>query len=218
MVDYYSEVLDFSPERFDRALDSARETLRKARSQFQNAAIATEHKELFGYCGKSGRGKEKKSRPSPWTKQFYCLAYCDQTRVPVGDDELDELYHAGLGMKKITIPDMNTVTNSHFRKMIIDNFPKLSHGGGFEFLRCAPNTKQLEVFSELAQTNPKVLQERSQKGKIFIRPVQSDLIGPPEKKLHVCYSIAYKHRIFLLSPFLNAKENRKQLPYCCTRR
>ena len=164
MVDYYSEVLDFSPERFDRALDSARETLRKARSQFQNAAIATEHKELFGYRGKSGRGKEKKSRPSPWTKQFYCLAYCDQTRVPVGDDELDELYHAGLGMKKITIPDMNTVTNSHFRKMITDNFPKLSHGGGFEFLRCAPNTKQLEVFSELAQTNSKVLQERSQKG------------------------------------------------------
>ena len=48
MIDFYSEVLDFSPERFDRALDSARETLRKARSQFQNAAIATEHKELLG--------------------------------------------------------------------------------------------------------------------------------------------------------------------------
>ena len=63
--------------------------MRKARSQFQNPAIATEHKELFGYRGKSGRGKEHKSRPNPWTKQFYCLAYCDQTRVHIGDDELD---------------------------------------------------------------------------------------------------------------------------------
>jgi len=48
---------DFSPDQFDQALDSARETLRKALLQFQNAAIATEHKELFGYYGKSGRGK-----------------------------------------------------------------------------------------------------------------------------------------------------------------
>ena len=83
------------------------------------------------------------------------------------DDELDELYHAGLGLKKITIPDMNAVTNSSFRKIITDSFPLLKHSGGFEYLRCIPNSKQLELFSELAQSNPKVLQERSQKGKIF---------------------------------------------------
>lgn len=98
------------------------------------------------------------------------------------DDELDELYHAGLGLKKITIPDMNQVTNSSFRKIITDSFPLLKHSGG-----CIPNSKQLELFSELAQSNPKV-QERSQKGKIFIRPVQSNLVHPPEKKPHVCFS------------------------------
>ena len=144
---------DFSPDRFDRALDSARETLRKARSQFQNAAIATEHKELFGYRGKSGKGKEKKSRPSPWTKQFYCLAYCDQTRVPTGDEELDELYHAGLGTKKITIPDMNTVTHTSFRKIITDNFPKLRHSGGFEFLRCVLNDRGSRCSDRGSRTN-----------------------------------------------------------------
>ena len=104
------------------------------------------------------------------------------------DDELDELYHAGLGLKKITIPDMNAVTNSSFRKIITDSFPLLKHSGRFEYLRCIPNSKQLELFSELAQSNPKVLQERSQKGKVFIRPVQSDLVDPPEKKPRVCLS------------------------------
>ena len=41
-------VLYFILDRLDRAFQSARETLRKARSQFQNASFAEEHKELFG--------------------------------------------------------------------------------------------------------------------------------------------------------------------------
>lgn len=177
--------VDCPTDHFDRVLASAKDTLRKARSQFQSAAIATEHKELFGYRKGSRSSSEKKQRPSPWTKQFYCLAYCDQMHVPVTDEELDELFYAGLGVKKITFPDMNTLTNTHFRKVISDNFSKLRHSGGFEFLRCIPNTKRLEVFSEVAQMNPKVLQERSQKGKVFIRPVQNDLLSPPEKRIHV---------------------------------
>ena len=40
---------------------------------------------------------KKKARPSSWKKQFYCLAYCDQDQVPLSEEELDELYHAGLG-------------------------------------------------------------------------------------------------------------------------
>ena len=66
--------------------------MRKARAQFQNSAIATEHKELFGHRGKGVKGSKgkKKARPSPWTKQFFCLAYCDQDRVPVAEEELDD--------------------------------------------------------------------------------------------------------------------------------
>ena len=160
--------------------------MRRARSQFQNTAIAKEQKELFGHRAKGVRAtKGKKPRPVPWTKQFVCLAYCDQSRVPLADEELDELYHAGLGVKKITIPDLNEITNTRFRKIIVENFPPLANAGGFEFLRCIPNTKQLEPYSELAQSNPKVLQERSQKGKLYIRPVQHDLIFLPRKKSHV---------------------------------
>ena len=130
-----------------------------------------------------GKGK-KKARPSPWTKQFYCLAYCDQEHVPVSEEELDELYHAGLGLKKITIPDINAVSNSHFRSVIMENFPPLQEAGGFDFLRCVPNTKRLEPFSQLAQTNPQVLQERAHKSKVFVRPVQMDLLRPSKKRLH----------------------------------
>ena len=85
-------------------------------------------------------------------------------------------------MKKITFPDFTEISNTHFRKIIVENFPLLSNAGGFEFLRCIPNTKQLEPFSELAQTNPQILQERSHKGKVFIRPVQEDLMATLRKK------------------------------------
>ena len=47
-------------------------------------AIAKEQKELFGYSSRSSHAsKGKKPRPFPWTKQFICLAYCDQLRVPI---------------------------------------------------------------------------------------------------------------------------------------
>ena len=82
-------------------------------------------------------------------------------------------------MKNVTIPDLNEITNMRFRKIIVENFQMLV------FLRCIPNTKQLEPYLELAQSNPKVLQERSQKGKVYIRPVQHDLIFLPRKKSHV---------------------------------
>ena len=85
----------------------------------------------------------------------------------------------------ISIPDINDICNSHFRKIIVENFPPLEKAGGFELLRCVPNTKQLELYSELAQSNPKVLQERSNKGKIYIRPVQRDMIVPSRKTMHV---------------------------------
>lgn len=86
--------MDSFLDRFERALNSARETLKRARQKFHSTAIASE---LFGYGDKCSKGK-KKARPSPWTKQFYCLAYCDQDRVPVTEEGL---YHAGLGLKKI---------------------------------------------------------------------------------------------------------------------
>ena len=116
-------------DRFERALKSARETLKRAREGFQSTAIAAEQKELFGYGDRSSKysKRKKKARP-PWTKQFYCLAYCNQDHVPVTEEELDKLFHTGLGLKKITVPDMNTLSNSHFRGIILENFPSLREG------------------------------------------------------------------------------------------
>ena len=87
-------------DRFERALESARETLKRARSRFHGAAISKEQKDLFGHRGKTVRAtKGKKQWPVPWPKQFVCLAYFDQAKVPLSDEEIDELYHSGLGMK-----------------------------------------------------------------------------------------------------------------------
>ena len=42
-------------DRFERALNSARETLKRARQRFPSTAIATEQKELFGYGDQSSK-------------------------------------------------------------------------------------------------------------------------------------------------------------------
>ena len=55
-------------------------------------------------------------------KAVFCLAYSDQDHVPITEEELDELYHAGLGLKKITIPDMNTLSSSSLRAITMENF------------------------------------------------------------------------------------------------
>ena len=92
---------------------------------------------------------------------------------------------------------MNAMTNNRFRRLITENYPSLAQSGGFDFLRCVPNTKRLELFSEVAQSNPKVLQERSCKGKVFVRPVQQDLILSPAKKPRVSSFFCHETMWFL---------------------
>lgn len=53
------------------------------------------------------------------------------------------LKEAGLGKKIVTIPDINCSSET-FQKILLESFPKLSDAGGFEFLRCIHNTRDLE--------------------------------------------------------------------------
>ena len=129
---------------------------------------------MFGYNSKRSKGKKKPVR-LPGPNNFTALPTAIRIMY---------LFHAGLGVKKITFPDMNTINNSHFRSIVMGNFPSLRQSGGFDFLRCVPNTKHLEPFSEVAQRNPRVLQERSQKGKVFVRPLQKDLLTSASKRPH----------------------------------
>ena len=80
--------------------------------------------------------------------------------VPTTGHEKDPLDLVGLGMKKITIPNIDC-TIAELRDILLDSFPPLKEAGGFEFLRCKSNSRILEKFSDLAQSSPKVLADRS---------------------------------------------------------
>lgn len=49
------------------------------------------------------------------------------------------LVDAGLGEKKIDIPDIDC-TATNFHTLLIEAFPKLVDAGGFELMRCIANS------------------------------------------------------------------------------
>ena len=87
-------------------------------------------------------GKKSKNQ-NAWKHKFLCLAYCDQTRIPTTDVEKDDLLQAGLGEKEIIFKDID-IDAEEFRD---ENYPALQNGGGFQFYRCIPNTRNLEKLS-----------------------------------------------------------------------
>ena len=128
------------------------------------------HKRLKSISGKA----IKSVRPQSWTHKYVCLAYCDQRKVPTTTGEKYLLNDAGLGEKKITVPNVKCC-HEELKEIITDSFPKLKNCGGFEFLRCLPNSRELQVIPANISQCPQVLQTRVGSGKIYIRPIQKDL-------------------------------------------
>lgn len=53
-------------------------------------------------------------------------------------------------------------------------YPKLREGGGFEFLRCVPNSRVLELMLSTVSRSC-LLKSVVNSGRIYIRPLQKDL-------------------------------------------
>ncbi len=92
--------------------------------------------------------------------------------------EREELLDCGLGDQKITFTDMEC-SAEEYKEILVDHFPKLSEGGGYELMRCCPNSRQLECISSNALKSPKATQERVGRSKVYIRPIQRDLDTTP---------------------------------------
>ena len=152
--------------------------LRKSR----NASIAAEHRNNFGCRRKSGGmeiGRSKRPKHSnSWTHKFVCMAYTDQDKCCTSAEK-NELMLAGLGEKKITLPDIDC-SPEDFRKCITTAFPKLDASGGFEYLKCAPSTRKLEVIPFPVSNSPHRLKAWMGTANIYIRPIQRNL------DLHKC--------------------------------
>ena len=70
--------------------------------------------------------------------------------------------------------DLNC-SSSQFREEIYTAFPQLREAGGYQFLKCVPNTRNLEALSSLVLTSPLLLKQRVGEARTYIRPIQRDL-------------------------------------------
>lgn len=127
-------------------------------------------------------GKKRKiavpAAPTPkrfaWAAKFVCLADTEAQHMPMTVAHKEVLVEAGLGEKKVDIPDIEC-SPQDFQQLIINTFPKLRNAGGFELLRCIANSKVLEPLSSAVSMSPKLLRSVVGKSRIFIRPIQRNL-------------------------------------------
>ncbi len=81
--------------------------------------------------------------------------------------EREALLDGGLGEQKITFTDMECSADE-YKEILVDHFPKLSEGGGYELMRCC---RELECISSNAL---KATQERVGRSKVYICIHMSD--------------------------------------------
>ena len=103
-----------------------------------------------------------------------CLARKGQSRIPLTEAEKDTLFSAGLGEKELEFPILDA-TADEFWEILYEAFPRLKHGGGYQFLKCIPNSRQLEPLSVMVMSSPSLLKQRVGAARTYIRPLQQNL-------------------------------------------
>ena len=127
-------------------------------------------------------GSKKKEKKQSWTVRFVCLDSTDATSAPCTPSAKEKLLTAGLGEQKTMIPDVSC-TKSEFNDAILELFPRLRESGGYELLKCIPNSKHLEIISSRISQSPRLLRSVVGNGRVFIRPIQKSLSLVPDESL-----------------------------------
>ena len=191
-------------QRLQSAFGQAMAALRDARS----GSIAVEQRRNFRGRQHGGAALRHAKRPklSTWTHKYYCLAETDEERVPSTTLRKNELVLAGLGERSVTISDVNC-TPQEFQEALLTEFPRLQQGGGFELLKCAPSTRQLELIPFRISNSPKLLKAWIGTARIYIRPIQVNLdLTPMEDsdmeeqvgKYHDCQATLHYASMYVL--------------------
>ena len=125
-----------------------------------------------------GTSKKKLKNKCAWKHKFVCLSRKGQNRTLLKECDKDELFAAGLGEKEIDFPRLDIPANE-FRDILHETFPRLKEGGGYQFLKCIPNSRQLEPLNGLLMSSPSLLKQRVGSARTYIRPLQKDLDTTP---------------------------------------
>ena len=154
-----------------RALEAIR-SIRQRLGSGNSHDIAAEQK--YNFAPYTQPKSSSRCKAQSWTLKVVCLSNMDATRVPCGVAEREMLVKAGLGEKKVVFPNI-ACSAEEFKSIFIKAFPKLNGCGGFELMRCIPNSKELETISLAISQSPKLLKSVLGGGRVFIRPIQKSL-------------------------------------------
>ena len=110
-----------------------------------------------------------------WMHKFVCLPRTDQEKVPTAGEKI-MLSTCGLGEKLVKFHSVE-MSYREVVEVLCRAYPKLSDGGGVEFLRCPPNSREL-VPINLPGSGSSLLTTILScvgQGRVFVRPIQRDL-------------------------------------------
>ena len=84
--------------------------------------------------------------------------------------------------KKVTISDVDCET-PEFHKALLQAFPKLHSGGGFEMLKYTSSVRKPEVIPFRFCSSAWILRAWIETARIYIRPIQADLDLTPTEEI-----------------------------------
>ena len=127
-----------------------------------------------------------------WTHNFVCLSNINASSPP-DLQERASLQIAGLGEKRVSF---SVYADAHdVYHELMNQFPKLSEGGGFELLRVNDRggaARRLELINPPESGyDVMFLKAVVQQAKIYIRPLQKDLSCSPSKEEVYIYIYIY---------------------------
>ena len=191
-----------------------------ATSSGQTPSFYRERVDLFRPYYRSASGStSRKSRHAKkakiWEHQFVCLGSKTQCSPP-GAIERGHLMQAGLGGKSLSF--METSDAEMLHEDLLDAFPKLRTGGGYELLRANErNTRCLDVIPPPpGGYTVEYLKGVAGQAKVYIRPLQKDLdLSPTEGEGVV--SVIYELKQCVLCDPIPQSHNRSSAHKKCAR-
>ncbi|XP_074645842.1 uncharacterized protein LOC141902100 [Tubulanus polymorphus] len=124
--------------------------------------------------------KDPKNKSAMMKLTFFCLGNPDCMVIPHDRESRISLIQSGLGEKTLEIEKDSTFIE--LRGKLFEVFPQLSTGGGFEFLAARAN-KMLELLDiESSSITPYALKSLVARGKIYIRPIQREILSQTTPK------------------------------------
>ena len=150
--------------------------------QIRSGNSLREQRRNFAPYSNVSTSNKKKEKGQSWTVRFVCLDSTEACTAPCTPSAKEQLLTAGLGEKEITVPEI-TCTKDEFNDLILGSFPRLKACGGYELMRCIPNSKHLEIISSRIAQSPKLLKTTVGNGRVFIRPIQKDISLVPDESI-----------------------------------